>query len=1571
MATGLPDISKLKKKELPDIGTLKKKEDGEIPSEGLPTVSAKELESEAPSISIDEDFIKEQMVLQEPAFSTAIVKPEKELEPLDVKPMSMETFGDIMVDVEKQKVQRAQAEEDKKLFEEFDKARTKLRKEAEQEELREKEKARDKGLVIKKPSKELKEKFESGELEQADFFPDGNYFYGYLKNVNRSTASFFRKINGAEKLIAKGLNKASGGLIPESEGVLGQVADWVDEKAVKGVVDVPDNVAGGVISRFGQMNWFPAELMMTPQAKIKALSTVTGGTINGIPKLATLLGVGGGLEEYSRSEDIGKTFDRAVQGFSDGLFLHMLGGLASKGGMSAATNPMTQQLTSTGILASGFAGKSAYEQLVETGEIDPKEVAAEFTFGAVLSAPEMLKLSDNYFTSSKNTIKSTNNLFKKIDNNKLRKEYKNLIKEERTEGISPEKRAEIQRTKQGIQNLVSEMIVIDDVKRNPDKYRKIVENDKTLNEQEKKFQLDKIDYIEKNVKEIKPKDVKEGISEPLDLTKEEKPTKPIPEKKEAVKEAKIEEEVKPKEKEVKDALQEGKEIPEIEKEVKEEVKPKEEVAEVKKAKEIKKFETKEEFKKDFLSDDINLENIDVPLKMKDKISAAKNLREGKKTKQAEILEDFLDKAFEKGKIELITPDKKTKTAAPIEEAVAPKKEVVEEFELKTKEEQAREQAEAELYKEYGKEAPKKEKAKPDEYQSIGAKDESGQQEMSIKLDIDKENSIDVTKPGSKKEKNKLVKEKAKQLEKEDISTIKKDAKAGIRERRREIGVETLETNLYTHDLQKKFSIPEEEAITLLREKKGFPEKLLNDKAKKAYENPTPEMKQAIKEVGERYDKAWQYIVENTDKMSTEQVKDYVTHLWKIPDKKVNDVVNWFTTKNRFTKKRSIESIKEGIDKFGLEPQTLRISEILRVYESARINAVANEKLVKNIKDMNIEGVKLLLKQNEAPSDWKEIRHPALTYKTFVPSKKVGAPATLHKSYYKVHPEIKRSLESILESGTIDNLTLEKIAKGYEGISGFLKKVNLSVSLFHHQALTETAIATMGLRKTLKVLGKDLLWDGLTGKGKPAFKNPEIARDAVKHLVQLGATQDIPVKNIARGLDKLAEKAKGIPVAEQLAKGLAKGNEAWDRMLWDYLHDGLKIYGYESLAEKVRTKSIKEGWTPEQTEKALDEMGQLVNDTFGGQNWDILGVSPKQQRVLRWMLLSPDWTISTVRQALSPLGVGSMYKNDKFWKEATKKGTPANARAKAGRNFWIKAALYYGVGINLLNVMNRLADEKENPENYPDKDKPLKDKIIDYSMHGNTIGHNTHLFSGRYEDGSEKYLRWGKQFRELPELFMDEEGVNFPKSAIKKIGGKANPLAQYLTQLATGHTLSGYENWDLKDKRGLDWIGGALKTTGKAAFPYSTATAFRDDKEWSPTDLFMPASKGMTPSKAIDLFQKGLNFEDGFDYDEKYIEEVYQGAIANNLDALSLFKIAARNKEAEATRALKQNLKSTKAIQKKLKETTNLAQKEKLFDELEKLRERKLNISTARNNFIEIDSYLKEKEIEYLKLEEDN
>jgi hypothetical protein len=174
--------------------------------------------------------------------------------------------------------------------------------------------------------------------------------------------------------------------------------------------------------------------------------------------------------------------------------------------------------------------------------------------------------------------------------------------------------------------------------------------------------------------------------------------------KEEVVQEKVEKEVEPKEiKEVEDAekaeevREEGAETREVEEQRIRDLREVDRPETPPKEEKVTKFETKEDFKQKFLSDDVNLKNLDIPMKEEDRISAAKNLREGKRTKQAEILESFLDKAFEDGKIPLVAiaaGGKSVKTGAPLESISTPERQLTDE----------------EIYQEFVKEAPETKEA---------------------------------------------------------------------------------------------------------------------------------------------------------------------------------------------------------------------------------------------------------------------------------------------------------------------------------------------------------------------------------------------------------------------------------------------------------------------------------------------------------------------------------------------------------------------------------------------------------------------------------------------------------------------------------------------------------------------------------------------------------------------------------------------------------------------------------------------------------------------------------------------
>ena len=297
------------------------------------------------------------------------------------------------------------------------------------------------------------------------------------------------------------------------------------------------------------------------------------------------------------------------------------------------------------------------------------------------------------------------------------------------------------------------------------------------------------------------------------------------------------------------------------------------------------------------------------------------------------------------------------------------------------------------------------------------------------------------------------------------------------------------------------------------------------------------------------------------------------------------------------------------------------------------------------------------------------------------------------------------------------------------------------------------------------------------------------------------------------------------------------------------------------------------------------------------------------------MLSPDWTYSTIQQALAPTGIGRVH-------EETKK-----LRQKIATMFWIKAAIYFGAGINLLNTAMRKMDETKHPEYYKHREDM---DWTDYTLMGNAIGHKTHLFAGRFSDGTERYIRWGKQFREFPEMLFDATGFNPITASLKKMGGKGNTLLQLASQIATGHSLSMFKNRDIADTEGWEKVWGITKTIFTAPFPFSTRTMFDKNKDFFITDIAMPSSKGMTRGKAIRYFKYAYERKDA-----DFFKAVYSDALDNNLPAPILADAALSTLKAENTRDVKSHIRTIEDIDEALK-TATLKEKKVLYNQKKRM-----------------------------------
>lgn len=791
----------------------------------------------------------------------------------------------------------------------------------------------------------------------------------------------------------------------------------------------------------------------------------------------------------------------------------------------------------------------------------------------------------------------------------------------------------------------------------------------------------------------------------------------------------------------------------------------------------------------------------------------------------------------------------------------------------------------------------------------------------------------------------------------------------IRKRYGQIKTGEIESEAFIKKLQQALTPTERRLIPFLKERTLTPKVrqqiLRNPQIRERYKS---HIKPAVKKIGNYLDDAHKFLMENYgDDIGF--IENFVPHMWRIPKNKAKQVVNWFITRNPHLRQRRIATLKEGIQKFGLTPKYDDITDILRVYDQYKIKAVANLKFAKDLNQLKIGGTKLVQRADKAPVDWKTIDHPALRRAMYLGSKdvKVGKETVKQtkvvkevskgievtgasKPMKKLEAVIQDALEhrgmpkgeaaayvnklkaggkdvkqvnQIVEEITEDitrrfpvkvpvltkipvkvapeiydtvNAVFQQPLQGKElralaAVNSVSKYSNLTMSLFHHTALSETGLATgLGKEVPRTIAGKNIVnsWNPIKmirafkrGDHKAVFKNIPLSKDAVRHGLELGQVMDVEGGNLL--ISSLAQAERNLRNIQGnfIKRGMAKAGiaatkirrplEYNNKYLWEYLHSTYKLSAYEKLTAEMIKKH---------PDKAVDliknEVAQFVNDTFGGQVWELLGRSPQWRQFAHMVLLSPDWTLSTLRQALSPFGVGAAHPLTR------------GIREELGQDFWRRGIVYFLGGMNILNYSLTKALTGEGRfmwENPPER--------------------KTHLFIGHDELGAERYLRWGKQFRELPEFLLDP---------LKVVGRKASPvLRQAMIQL-TGYTTTGWKT-DVADKE--FWSKEGMKARAseiaKMGLPFSVSQMARQgfDPVLSTIGLSMPISKGMTKYSGTKLFIKALEANN-----PERIKEVYAAAIENNLNPEAMLKSARSQIKREGTK--KASRKAFKAFRKFMK-----------------------------------------------------
>lgn len=758
-----------------------------------------------------------------------------------------------------------------------------------------------------------------------------------------------------------------------------------------------------------------------------------------------------------------------------------------------------------------------------------------------------------------------------------------------------------------------------------------------------------------------------------------------------------------------------------------------------------------------------------------------------------------------------------------------------------------------------------------------------------------------------------------------------------------------------------------------------------------YKELSPVMQAAIDSIRDWYNYTYDWLMDNhTLKAGTGYNVDYVNHIW---DKEKSDpeayatfVENRQRTKSPNEKKRTISTLMEGVYA-GLVPKTTDITKMMAYYSRSNIEAWANKTMLQELTGLNViernEKGEVIstdpLLSSSAPFNLEQYKYfeipgvgPVWVYNVSPKQVKVKNPIT----------DNEKVIYSEASAGdrfgvVFDTYQSSPFWKTFDTLASSAKKLELGFSGFHAGALTEVYMVQnmveFGPKKAMANFMKYIFADTAKNHELPCFANPEDFQEAASHLVKFGATNDYAAADVQNMFDnmrdammKVQEKLKdGNKISGTVAKAsmplkvatqmLSLINKGMDVALWDFLHDGLKLATYRMRADKTKERAKKKGWTEEELSRALDEDGQFVNDMFGGQHWDVLGASHRTLRYAGRVLLSPDWNASTTRHFLALTGFGSIWNEATFenFKQYYKrlKHKELTPEDEGRRSRQISALLCYGIGFmvfyegiaNGINAAFRALDEekerkkaeeirKTNPSYKSMYELAYGDegmKWYDYLMRGNSLGQQSKIFLGRYEDGTEMYVRHGKQFREVPEYLFNHKGeLEFPGPMVQRMIGKANPMVRmtlddinYLSDFQASHA-------DQEIQRKYGKTIGLLYKDALYWAPFLIPS--QENKEFKAVDFFFPSSKGFSPWKAQSYFKDFI-----LSGDMEGVVMTYQSCQRNGIDPEAQIKAAIGSVKALESAEMSDGVTSLQEASKRFDAANSITEKKKMRQKMKK------------------------------------
>jgi len=423
--------------------------------------------------------------------------------------------------------------------------------------------------------------------------------------------------------------------------------------------------------------------------------------------------------------------------------------------------------------------------------------------------------------------------------------------------------------------------------------------------------------------------------------------------------------------------------------------------------------------------------------------------------------------------------------------------------------------------------------------------------------------------------------------------------------------------------------------------------------------------------------------------------EYVSHIFKnkaeISETWVQQFDNILKSKSKFGQQRRLKLKLDELKALGYDVVTDPI-EILNIYTHSMTKAITGSLLTKSLmKTAIVDGKKqigAIILQTERASESLAKR---LGYKTS------DLPALRGKW---IHPEILKSIEDFYRVDTGHHGFFHKTLV----VNNAMKRLAVSASLFHAQALLLSAIYTGAMHGMMTKAGRVRLKrikDAVEGRWEDGrFVEAELMAELSKHGIQIGHMKTAAETNPGYGTIK--------SWFDKYLPRVSKAQDGIDFLTWDILHDRSKMYSYLLHKERAMDRGVG-------AKEAGAKAGQFVNDAYGGQNWNKLGLEFQEKALenpnslkgimydylalmtkptkLKWAnlgIFAPDWTVSNFRIAFKGFTQGKQLA------EKLVRGKKLNPTEKAEFNMYAGYLFRAGVATTMLaKLMHELfADEDE-------------------------------------------------------------------------------------------------------------------------------------------------------------------------------------------------------------------------------------------------------------------------------------